>query len=268
MALKFNDDAAQFNTPTSSSIGIRQACGSPCRLWTALVKGSINQVQEVLTKDPDAAHMPLMEHGWELPICAAIQFHCSHEVVKLLLEHRSDPNSVNFEGQSAFTLLYQQAQHCELALPRKQIKAASSSNEQTTFSSWQSKHLCLDLPTWDNMRQLAQGICLSREDRHLKIAGQLLKSGYVLANITAHACKNTLADDTNSSRFMRLVQDWPDTVTCGVLLCTLNQQWRGQTFKNCISTCYLLDHHCWMKVIGYVICINTWSATGLCFYMS
>jgi len=268
MVYTVRDDIAPFATPKRSSSTIGKRCEDPSELWTALRTRSIIHVQEVLAEDPEAAWMPLMEHRWEPPLCAAIQFHCAHEIVRLLLENRSDANQCNVEGQSALIMLCEQAQQFRQASPHTQIHTATSCDPPGCLKCQQSHLLTLGYQRPDDMLELFDSIGRVQEESLLKAAGQLLKFGHTcgVPNISTHICHNRLADCAGSSKLMWLLRDWPDIVTCGVLLCTLKQHRRNQSGESCLELCHLeLNHECWHKVIGYVICSVTFNDAGLCF---
>lgn len=222
-------------------------------------------------EDPEAAWMPLMEHRWEPPLCAAIKFKCSHEIIKLLLEHRGDADQCDVMGQPAFTLLFKQAQQRQ---QQQQQKQKQQKQIHTTEAGPPSGfNMCQQLQpsslTWllsDDVPQFGESFAGNEEQRLLGTAGQLLKSGYAcnVFHIAANTCEDKLADDPIDSKFTQLLQDWPDLMTCGLLLKTLEQHQHNQKNEANIRILYNLTE-CWEKMIGYIICLDTWPKTGLRF---
>jgi len=259
------DDIARFSTPKCSPSMGGKMCEDSSRLWRALRNRSIAHVQDVLAEDPEAAWMPLMEHRWDPPLCAAIQYHCSHKIVSLLLKHKGDANQCNVEGKSAFTMLCEQAQQCRQASPHRQIQVATTCYPPGCVNWQQSNYLSFGHQTWDDMLELRQSIGRVQEDSLLKIAGQLFKFSHArdVPNISA---QEQLAD--GSSKLMWLWRDWPSVVTCGVLLCTLKQHRHKQMCGESYLALCRLNHECWRKVLGYVLCLDTFSDAGLCFDFS
>lgn len=66
---------------------------------------STEEARAALSAEPNAAKSPFMDHGWEPPLCVAVRFGCSCEIVDLLLEHRADVHSFNMKGRSPLSIL-------------------------------------------------------------------------------------------------------------------------------------------------------------------
>jgi len=95
-------------------------------LWIALKRNSMDLLREALAEDSEIAQVPLMDHRWEPPLCAAIRFGCSHEMVKLLFEHKSDVNQCDAQGRSVFCVLLSKAQGARQAPAHEQSQLAKN----------------------------------------------------------------------------------------------------------------------------------------------
>jgi len=284
MALKHHDMTC---TPSSSLVRDRETfTAKPLSpLWTALRKKSIDLVREALAEDSEIAEMPLMEHRWEPPLCAAIRFGCSREIVKLLLEHNSDMNQCDAQGRPAFRVLLEQTQGVKQAPLHEQTLLAKfhpftcppTSMGQlnvgpTRSSIWE--------PNWDAVPNLkpmwmetsaphffgfsCDQIDTLKQDRLLKVAALLLKKGcqYGVSGTSASS-KTKPANYSHDSKIMRLVHDWPDIATFGILLYMLQKNQHNHTRGDNFSNLCKLNCSNWEHVMGYITCHDTWSITGL-----
>jgi len=264
-----------------------------------LRKNSVDLVQEALAEDSESAQMPLMDHGWEPPLCAAIRFGCSYEIVKLLLEHKSDVDQCDAQGRSAFCVLLDKAQGSKqgTAHDKTQLTQVHPSKFPPTaigpFNVGPSGSSIWE-PNWnvvphyqDTLRGFAGGNLkpmwmetsapglsgfsfdqyrTSKQDNLLKVAALLLKHGckYRVSGANA-SCKTKHTDDSHDSKFMRLLHDWPDIATFGLLLYTLKKHQHRHTCGDNLPTLCKLHGENLEHVMGYMICRDSWSDTGLRF---
>jgi len=288
-------------TPTCLQTRDRDTCAAKpfSPLWIALQKNSVDLVREALAEDSERAQLPLMDNGWEPPLCAAIRFGCSHEIARLLFEHKSDANQLDVRGRSALCVLLDKAQGAKQAPAYKQsqlAKAHPSRCPPTSIGPFNAgpSHSAIWGPNWDavpnlqdTLRGFARGnvkpmwietsatglpgfsfdqIHASRQDGLLKVAALLLKNGckYRVGDTPAPS-KTKHEDDVRGSKCMRLVHDWPDIATFGVLLYMLKMHQHSHTCEDHLPTLCKLPHENWEHVMGYIACRDTWSATGLRF---
>jgi len=254
-------------------------------------------LREALAEDSEIAQVPLMDHRWEPPLCAAIRFGCSHEMVKLLFEHKSDVNQCDAQGRSVFCVLLSKAQGAKQAPAHEQSQLANVHPSQcppigplnvgpNRSSIWE--------PNWDavpifqdTLLGFAGGnlwpirmensapqlsdfsfdrVRNSKQDDLLKVAALLLKNGckYRVGD-TPSPCQVKHADDLHDSKFMRLLHDWPDIATFGLLLYTLKKHQHSHTCGDISPTLCKLHHGNWEHVMRYMTCRESWNATGLRF---
>jgi len=243
--------------------------------------------------------MPLMDQGWEPPLCAAIRFGCSYEIVKLLLEHKSDVDQCDAQGRSAFCVLLDKAQGAKQGTAHDQAQLAQvhpSKLPPTAIGPFNvgPSGAAIWEPTWnvvphgqDTLRELA-GVNLqpmwmeasapglfgfsfdqyrtSKQDDLLKVAALLLKNGckYRVGDANA-SCKTKHMDYSHDSKFMRLLHDWSDIATFGLLLYTLKKHQHIDTCGDNLPTLCKLHGENWEHVMGYIMCRDSWSDTGLRF---
>jgi len=293
------NDGDMIFTPTCLLTRDRDTCATKpfSLLWTALQKNSLDLVQEALAEDPESTQIPLMDHGWEPPLCAAIRFGCSCEIVRLLLEYKSDVSQCDVHGRSPLCVLFDKFQGAKQApshepsqlakvhlSPCPPIPIAPFNVGPNRSSIWEPNWGAVPnfqgalagfaggnlKPMW--METGAPGLSgapfnqirASKQDNLLKVAALLLKNGcrYRVGDVTA-SCKTKRADDLHDSKFMRLLHDWPDIAAFGLLLYTLNKHQHSRTCRDNMPTLCKLHREHWEHVMGYMTCHDTWSATGL-----
>jgi len=291
MAFKHHD---LTSTPSSSLARYQETfTAKPVSpLWTALRKKSVDLVREALAEDSEIAQMPLMDHKWEPPLCAAVRFGCSREIVSLLLEHKSDVNQCDVQGRSVFRVLLERTQGVKQSPLHEQPLLATchpSRCPPTSMGQLNGFPTCSSIweINWDavpNFPDTLPGraggniqpmwmetsaphvfgfscdqIHTSKQDYLLKVAALLLKKGcqYRVSDTSASS-KTKPLDDSHDSKFMRLVHDWLDIATFGLLLYML-QKHQHDNFSNLCK----LNRYNWEHVMGYITCHDTWSMTGL-----
>mmetsp|Transcript_52979 Transcript_52979/g.124106 ORF Transcript_52979/g.124106 Transcript_52979/m.124106 type:complete len:425 (-) Transcript_52979:99-1373(-) len=74
-------------------------------LLKALMKNSLGGVMRALELDPEAARVPFLLHGVEPPLCAAVRFNCSVQVIELLLRYAAKVNASDLRDQTPVLLL-------------------------------------------------------------------------------------------------------------------------------------------------------------------
>jgi len=217
-------------------------------LWDALKQASVEKVQEALRREPEVARIPFFDHRWEPPLCAAVRFQCSSIIIKQLLNHNSDPNMCDADGQSPLVILYQQTEkngmRCwpapyHAANPMDQVPPMPFSvagMPQLSFGShpvWQWP--CFAEADWSqadkNVRESCiasfSTICQVQEADTLKKAGLLLKHAVGPQNLKSvmqriatwpHGkCKGT------EVKLRRLLEDWPEAIAFGLSLCAIRR---------------------------------------------
>lgn len=83
-------------------------------------KDQASLIQDILSKNPDEACLPLWDHDCQLPLCYAVRLGCSAEVIQILLEHGADVQASEHDGKTAMTLLETQ---CAALMQRPYISA-------------------------------------------------------------------------------------------------------------------------------------------------
>jgi len=78
----------------------------------------MDSLHKALAEDPDAAWSPILERGFEPPLCfAARETGLTADVVRLLVAHGAQPDATDINGWSALPLLSKRAatifSHCE-----------------------------------------------------------------------------------------------------------------------------------------------------------
>jgi len=283
------DSHGLMATPTAVLTRGRETCTTKqvCPLYTALRKMSVDLVQKALTEDSEIAQMPLMDHGWEPPLCAAIRFDCSYEVVQMLLEHKSDANQCDAKGRSPFHVLFEKDQGAKQTrsheLSQLAVGFPSRSSETSKgpfnigsiFSSNRAVPNCQQAllgftcenlqPTWMGGFSCGQ-IHASKQNCRLKVAALLLRNGSKYrASATTASCMTEHTNDVHDSKLMRLLHDWPDIATFGLLLCTLKKHQHSHTAGDSLLILCKVHRATWEHVMGYMICPVTWSISGLRF---
>jgi len=74
-------------------------------LLRALQQDSIEAVREMCGGDHEVARDPLMESGFEPPLCAAVRLRCGSEVLALLLEHGAEVDATDMNGRTPLAIL-------------------------------------------------------------------------------------------------------------------------------------------------------------------
>mmetsp|Transcript_41752 Transcript_41752/g.121000 ORF Transcript_41752/g.121000 Transcript_41752/m.121000 type:complete len:275 (-) Transcript_41752:60-884(-) len=74
-------------------------------LHEALMKDSVQHVQELIEEEPEAAWLPFCGHLPEPPLCMALRLRCSLEVLDLLLANGADPSAEDAHGRTSLTLV-------------------------------------------------------------------------------------------------------------------------------------------------------------------
>jgi len=257
-------------------------------LWDALKRASVEKVQEALRKEPEAARIPFFDHRWEPPLCAAVRFSCSSNIIKQLLDHRSDPNMCDAEGRSPLVILYQQTQKIDIPSWPFPCYSANSMDQVTPMLFSVAERPQLSLGSQPLFPRVAQWpcfaesdssqvgkdvaksctaslstICQAREAETLKTAGLLLKNAAGPQNLKSvmqriATCQHGKSKVTEM-KLNQLLEDWSDATAFGLLLCAIR---RDGDFSNKLSNA-LTEH--WELVLKYVICHDIFNAAGLRF---
>lgn len=91
-----------ITTPPLLKTSVRK-CGDP--LMRALRKNSFEELQRTLAANPGAIDDFFLDHDFEPVLCAAVNFRCSIEVIKLLLEHGADATAQDKHGRTVRDLV-------------------------------------------------------------------------------------------------------------------------------------------------------------------
>jgi len=267
--------------PNTSSVGCSTSSAKmdvADSLWDALKQASVQKVQEALRREPEVARIPFFDHRWEPPLCAAVRFQCSSNILKLLLNHKSDSNMCDAQGQSPLVILYGQTKRNEVAAnPMDQVVPMPfpvAGRPQMSFGS----HPVLQWPCfaeadWNqvdkNMREACiasfSTICHVQEAETLKKAGLLLKNAGGPQNLKSAMQRIATCQHGNSKgtevKLRRLLEDWPEATAFGLSLCAVRRG--GGSSNNSAKNQAFFEQ--WELVLNYVICLDIFNAAGLRF---
>jgi len=257
------------------------------RLWDALKQASVEKVQEALRREPEVARIPLFDHRWEPPLCAAVRFQCSSNIIKQLLNHKSDPNMCDAEGQSPLDILYKQTTKNDISCWPVPYRAANPMDQvapmpfsvarrpQLSFDFHQVRQWpCFaeaDLSHVDkNVRESCiaslSTICHVQEAETLKKAGLLLKNAadpqsLKCAMQRVATCQHGKSKGTEV-KLRRLLEDWPEATAFGLSLCAMRRDGGSSGIFAKKNHAFLEQ---WELVLKYVICLDIFNAAGLQF---
>jgi len=279
---RFDTSSMGYGAPSS-----RAKVADP--LWDALKRASDEKVQEALRKEPEAARIPFFDHRWEPPLCAAIRFNCSSNIIKQLLDHQSDPNMCDAEGRSPLVILYQQTLKNDIPSWPFPCYAANSMDQVAPmlFSVTERPQLslgshpvlpgtpqwpCMSEDDWSQNGKHVQNksciaslstICKAQEAKTLKMAGLLLKNAAGPQNLKSvmqeiASCQHGKSKVTEV-KMSQLLEDWSDATAFGLLLCAIR---RDGGFSSNFAHAFA-EH--WELVLNYVICHDIFNAAGLRF---
>jgi len=259
-------------------------------LWDALKQASVEKVQEALRREPDDARIPFFDHRWEPPLCAAVRFQCSTNIIKELLDHKSDPNMCDAEGQSPLVILYKQTQKNDRPCWPVSNHAANAVDQVAPmlFSMAEKPQWSLgshpvfpDSPKWPCFREVEWSqagknvwesyivsfgtIGQVQEAETLRKAGLLLKHAAgpqslksVMQRIATWphgTCEGT------EVKLRRLLEDWPEATAFGLSLCAIRRD--GGSSSNFAKNHAFIEH--WELLLNYVICLDIFNAAALRF---